>query len=358
MEALALVLCSALASVQAFVQPRLCCATARNEWQWRSSAREGPETGSRVFVDLDVLADSLEFEGLMTLRGLQQLTLRGPWHEVSSLPSHRSRTFDLREKFDRIMSELRVSQPAEAVMILRMLFEEDEVGARALRAREEPSGQRWEGGGWAPTSGPLTGVRPGTRPLTAGEVIENWESVLRARCASNWIKERVTTDEMDRVVAQLHESQLNTDALRWRPEAVRLLRSAVSGGRVRDVVVLVRADGPMVAGLKNMGDLDQVLGFPTSLRPLATAFDLADEIRRDAALDTMYLGGSPGLTLQVAAAIRPDDLQNRVRLYYCSWIHRWDGRRASIPNNNDLGIRVLDSEFHNLRYILGLHPPR
>ncbi|KAH8088700.1 hypothetical protein JL720_6653 [Aureococcus anophagefferens] len=62
-------------------------------------------------------------------------------------------------------------------MILRLLFEEDEVGKRALAARDDPSGQRWDGGGWAPTEGDLAGVRPGTRPLTAGEVVENWDEL-------------------------------------------------------------------------------------------------------------------------------------------------------------------------------------
>ena len=68
-------------------------------------------------------------------------------------------------------------------MILRLLFEEDEVGKRGRAAREEPTGKKWENGGWAPTEGPLAGVRPGTRPLTAGEVVENWDEVLSARGA-------------------------------------------------------------------------------------------------------------------------------------------------------------------------------
>ena len=59
----------------------------------------------------------------------------------------------------------------------------------ALAAREDPTGQKWEGGGWAPTEGPLAGVRPGTRPLTAGEVVENWDEVLGPRCFARWRSE-------------------------------------------------------------------------------------------------------------------------------------------------------------------------
>ena len=49
--------------------------------------------------------------------------------------------------------------------------------------------RRWEGGGWAPTEGKLQGVRPGTRPLTAGEVVENWDEVLGPRCFARWRSE-------------------------------------------------------------------------------------------------------------------------------------------------------------------------
>ncbi|KAH8057197.1 hypothetical protein JL722_6840 [Aureococcus anophagefferens] len=132
----------------------------------------------RVVVDLDVVADTLPLESEVYLETLQHLRPEGPWAELRELPDHRWRTFDLSAKFARVLAERRVARPAEATMILRLLFEEDEVGKRALAARDDPSGQRWDGGGWAPTEGDLAGVRPGTRPLTAGEVVENWDETL------------------------------------------------------------------------------------------------------------------------------------------------------------------------------------
>ena len=135
-------------------------------------------------------------------------------------------------------------------MILRLLFEEDEVGKRALAARDDPSGQRWDGGGWAPTEGDLAGVRPGTRPLTAGEVVENWDEVLRWRCLAAWQAEdrAFSEDAIDAACAATIRSRLRTDAagvadaLSWRPDALRALRAACDAGTVDEALVLVRAD--------------------------------------------------------------------------------------------------------------------
>ena len=143
----------------------------------------------RVVVDLDVVADTLPLESEVYLSALQSLRPEGPWRDQKNLPEHRWRTFDLARKYHRVLRELRVVRPADACMMLRLLFEEDEVGRRAIAARQDPSGTKWEGGGWAPTQGELQGVRPGTRPLTAGEVVENWDEVLGPRCFARWRSE-------------------------------------------------------------------------------------------------------------------------------------------------------------------------
>ena len=143
----------------------------------------------RVVVDLDVVADTLPLESEVYLSALQSLRPEGPWRDQKNLPEHRWRTFDLARKYHRVLRELRVVRPADACMMLRLLFEEDEVGRRAIAARKDPSGTKWEGGGWAPTEGELQGVRPGTRPLTAGEVVENWDEVLGPRCFARWRSE-------------------------------------------------------------------------------------------------------------------------------------------------------------------------
>ena len=143
----------------------------------------------RVVVDLDVVADTLPLESEVYLSALQSLRPEGPWRDQRDLPQHRWRTFDLARKYHRVLRELRVVRPADACMMLRLLFEEDEVGRRAIAARKDPSGTKWEGGGWAPTEGELQGVRPGTRPLTAGEVVENWDEVLGPRCFARWRSE-------------------------------------------------------------------------------------------------------------------------------------------------------------------------
>ena len=143
----------------------------------------------RVVVDLDVVADTLPLESEVYLSALQSLRPEGPWRDQRDLPQHRWRTFDLARKYHRVLRELRVVRPADACMMLRLLFEEDEVGRRAIAARQDPSGTKWKGGGWAPTEGELQGVRPGTRPLTAGEVVENWDEVLGPRCFARWRSE-------------------------------------------------------------------------------------------------------------------------------------------------------------------------
>ena len=115
----------------------------------------------RVVVDLDVVADTLPLESEVYLSALQSLRPEGPWRDQRDLPQHRWRTFDLARKYHRVLRELRVVRPADACMMLRLLFEEDEVGRRAIAARKDPSGTKWEGGGWGPDRGKTPGRAAG-----------------------------------------------------------------------------------------------------------------------------------------------------------------------------------------------------
>ena len=160
-------------------------AAARNHLALSLQTQAPP----RVVVDLGRRPRTRCPSSPRSTSALQSLRPEGPWRDQRDLPQHRWRTFDLARKYHRVLRELRVVRPADACMMLRLLFEEDEVGRRAIAARKDPSGTKWEGGGWAPTEGKLQGVRPGTRPLTAGEVVENWDEVLGPRCFARWRSE-------------------------------------------------------------------------------------------------------------------------------------------------------------------------
>ena len=100
-------------------------------------------------VDFDCLADTMNLELSVNLEVLQ--TVRPdpghPWNAVSEVPTHAFRTFDMARKYTRLLSEMRrAARPADAVMLLRLVFEEDAVGQRALAAREDPSCAKWPGG--------------------------------------------------------------------------------------------------------------------------------------------------------------------------------------------------------------------
>lgn len=324
----------------------------------------------RVVVDLDVVADTLPLESEVYLETLQHLRPEGPWAELRELPDHRWRTFDLSAKFARVLAERRVARPAEATMILRLLFEEDEVGKRALAARDDPSGQRWDGGGWAPTEGDLAGVRPGTRPLTAGEVVENWDEVLRWRCLAAWQAEdrAFSEDAIDAACAATIRSRLRTDAagvadaLSWRPDALRALRAACDAGTVDEALVLVRAD---LLGFANAPDDRETLEgwrrvvggvLPGADCALATgALDVADEIDLYDG-QTLYYGGSPQLTLQLGAALKQEVDARTAGLHLCRWVKRWTPGGAPPPTLTSFNIIQLENDHRDFRLALGLTP--
>ena len=324
----------------------------------------------RVVVDLDVVADTMPLESEVYLSALQTLRPDGPWRDQVDLPQHRWRTFDLARKYHRILREKRVVRPADACMILRLLFEEDEVGRRAIAAREDPSGTKYAGGGWAPTEGELKGVRPGTRPLTAGEVTENWDEVLGPRCFAKWRSEDADfqLNVIDDAVAQAAEERLRSpdavaDSLAWRPDALRALRAAQKAGRVYKgaPLVLVRHD---LLGLSTVdGGGDVLEGWREVIRtvlPYADvafcrgALDVADELLDGHADQTLYYGGSPRLTLQLGAALQSEVQSRATGLHICEWVDRWRDAGAPPPMPPQLAIISLEDEHRDFRAALGV----
>ena len=325
----------------------------------------------RVVVDLDVVADTLPLESEVYLETLQSLRPEGPWASLKAIPNHRWRTFDLSAKFSRVLAERRVSRPAEATMILRLLFEEDEVGRRAMAARDDPSGRRWTGGGWAPTEGPLAGVRPGTRPLTAGEVVENWDEVLHFRCLARWREEDADFSEeaVDAAVAATVRSRLRedadgvADALAWRPDALRALRAAVDERKIDGrALVLVRADLLGFAHIQDANEEETLKGWGRvveSVLPGADCamalgvLDVADEIDNHVG-QTLYYGGSPQLTLQLGAALKHEVEARSAGLHLCGWVKRWTPGGTPPPMLKTFNIIQLDNDHRDFRQALGL----
>lgn len=264
---------------------------------------------SRVasLVDLDVMAHTLDFECDMALRGLQALGPAGPWHDVTSLPSHELRTMDLRAKFRRIMCELQVARPAEAVAVLRLLFEEEQ----ACAAQLEPIG---------------------TRPLTVGEIVENWHTVLAPRCDADWQREGWSVKDLDVRLADLYADEIG--ALDWRQEAVSAFEDV-------DVILVVRGDGAF-RGAQNL-TVPGLDGARTAV--VASPCDIAQCAREANA--TAYFAGNTHLAFYTATSLN----RKECTVYHCNWISRWDGPRTSISNNN-LGIRILEAERRDLRHIL------
>ena len=72
-------------------------------------------------------------------------------------------------KFSSLIHELRIERPHESVLLLRLLLDESSIGRPEIGGRVN---------------------RLGTRPLTVGEISENWRTILRERCISRWASEQ------------------------------------------------------------------------------------------------------------------------------------------------------------------------
>uniref|UniRef100_A0A7S1TXB2 Uncharacterized protein n=1 Tax=Phaeomonas parva TaxID=124430 RepID=A0A7S1TXB2_9STRA len=319
-----------------------------------ASALCTPTPRRALIVEFDVLADTTSLESAVHLEALRRLRPQPkdaeellPWWqnwegEPGALPGHRWRTFDLSRKYARVLRELRVARPAEAVMLLRLLFEEDAVGRRAIAARNDPSGRRYPGGGWAPTKGALKGVRPGTRPLTAGEVVENWGDLLRERCEDTWRGEdgAEAADAIDAAVASLYDEHLRTAGpspspeelvqLEWRREVVEAVADA------RELVVTLRGDAGLGAAAARLGEQEEReawsarLGEEGGLGPLRieiirSAADVVDLVDASlAAGPVTYVGASPLLTRGVTSALRQPLEGGALGVAHCAWPTRFD----------------------------------
>eukprot|EP00636_Phaeomonas_parva_P008978 CAMPEP_0118858172 /NCGR_PEP_ID=MMETSP1163-20130328/4945_1 /TAXON_ID=124430 /ORGANISM="Phaeomonas parva, Strain CCMP2877" /LENGTH=406 /DNA_ID=CAMNT_0006791597 /DNA_START=153 /DNA_END=1374 /DNA_ORIENTATION=+ len=263
-------------------------------------------------------------------------------------------------------------------------LEEDAVGRRAIAARNDPSGRRcmliltltltltqtltqtqtltltltltltqsispaltltlrYPGGGWAPTKGALKGVRPGTRPLTAGEVVENWGDLLRERCEDTWRGEdgAEAADAIDAAVASLYDEHLRTAGpspspeelvqLEWRREVVEAVADA------RELVVTLRGDAGLGAAAARLGEQEEReawsarLGEEGGLGPLRieiirSAADVVDLVDASlAAGPVTYVGASPLLTRGVTSALRQPLEGGALGVAHCAWPTRFD----------------------------------
>ena len=139
----------------------------------------------RILVDFECLFDQTTVEERISLKALQKLRpirppIRAlgevissetqPWDLEESIPVHKWRTFNMNKKYREILMELGPERPADSVLLLRLLFEEHSIGCKESGGRANPRG---------------------TRPLTASEIIENWEDPgpVRDRCIAKWCKD-------------------------------------------------------------------------------------------------------------------------------------------------------------------------
>lgn len=156
----------------------------------RPAVRMAAVSQDHIVLDWEVVFDEEEIEMQVALQALRRLRppkpdlralgetlVRGwqPWDDRESVPTHRFRTFDLRRKFETVLGGVCPQRPSETIMLLRMLFEEHAIMDPDPEAVRKKSSR-------------------GTRPLTAGEVVENWE-LLMERCVMKWVEEEGCTPE-------------------------------------------------------------------------------------------------------------------------------------------------------------------
>ena len=129
--------------------------------------------------------------------------------------------------------------------MLRLLFEEDEVGRRASRGRTRRarSGRRWLGPTEGETPGRAAGHAAahgggGRRELGRGPRAAVLRAVAERGRRFSDIGGRAAADIDDAVdgataaAARLEDAAAVADALAWRPDALRALRAAQRAGRV------------------------------------------------------------------------------------------------------------------------------
>mmetsp|Transcript_7770 Transcript_7770/g.11767 ORF Transcript_7770/g.11767 Transcript_7770/m.11767 type:complete len:352 (+) Transcript_7770:3-1058(+) len=322
----------------------------------------------QVVADLEVIASTLDSEADTALRGLQTL-LPGrnePWNYVDIVPRHRYRTFDMNKKFERVVSELKISSLSEMVLLLRMLFEEDRVGTAQPRRRLEmarvSSTKKTEKDDEIQYfSSQHSTRRRGPRPLTAGEIIENWNEVLALRCMTAWLQDGYPTFQS--IESKLEEMvEITPPNLRF--DVTSALRESAQRGVIsEDLPLVIRQDG-VFTHLHHDLDLGHPLfaqahtiGSPTVLADLLLNTHEANG-QPDSSL--LYFSASAGLALQVATALRSSSnskAANNIHIFHCAWSTRWGGlHQRRLCENNRLDVAVLDNNLRDFRRILGLPP--
>ena len=192
-----------------------------------------------------------------------------------------------------LLRELCPVRPADTVLLLRLLFEEDAFGRPSVGGRSNPRG---------------------TRPLTAGEISENWD-ICRDRCVAKWCSEsrsgggaEAVLSQIDSTVSKHHKEWVSTnpstyaDALRYPGKGIRSLIQTVHNGGGEVTVLLqnasVLADQDNPCGMARSviwGSED----FPLTSGPLTlTRVSSVDEISK-------VVGSVTGDCIYISASLHP-----------------------------------------------------
>ena len=196
------------------------------------SARRSPPASPTAFLpqsthlvfDQEVLFDQDEVERRVALETLQSLrpprqpimalgevlsSEVQPWDDVDSIPSHQWKTFDMNRKFSSLLRGLCPQRPAESVLLLRLLFDEHKIGRAENGGRDNPRG---------------------TRPLTVGEICENWDDLVRDRCIARWaVEEDIARSDAAAVEAMMCEIDAKVLGIteRWLRDDISMFSDSI-----------------------------------------------------------------------------------------------------------------------------------
>ena len=205
-------------------------------------------------------------------------------------------------------------------MMLRLLFEEDEVGRRAIAARKDLVRDEVGGRRLGPDRGRTAGRAAGHAAFDSRRGRRELGRGCSPRCFARWRSEDAEFQLADiddaaatAAAARLEDAAAVADALAWRPVGALRARARRSAREesIGAHLVLVRHD---LLGLSTVDGSGDVLagwrGVVRTVLPRADvafcrgALDVADELLDGHAEQTLYYGGSPRLTLQLGAALQ------------------------------------------------------
>jgi|MDSY01.1.fsa_nt_gb hypothetical protein len=250
--------------VLVLLHPLLCReadASAAGVWRRTASAFNVPKHAP-LTVDFEALFDQSYVEERVALAALQELrppkpeikalgevlsTQKQPWDEAEEIPSHKWRTFDVSRKYRTLLRTLCPQRPADTVLLLRLLFDEDKIGKEDKGGRANPRG---------------------TRPLTVGEISENWEELVRDRCIGMWAAEegvsRADAGAVEGMLAAMDSKLLDVtntwlkddfsdyaESIRLHPEVMSAITDLIRGrceenaAAGQGVTILLRSSSPL-----------------------------------------------------------------------------------------------------------------